>query len=304
MTSTVGIPVIDTHAHVWDLDAPWMRWLDGRPATWDPVRRAVTWQDLRSELDAARVADVVLVQAGAAVQETRQLLDLAAREPSVLGVVGWVSMTSGRETEADLERLAGAGDDGLVGIRALHRWRPEDDLAAPGTLDSCAVLADRGLPLDVFVNHHTELPLALQLAERVPRLVLDHLGRPPLDDPGAFGGWAATMTELSRLPNVFVKYSGWATVTGRARAEDVRPFVDHVLAAFGASRVMYAGNWPVALVAADYASTYAATLDAISELSAEDLANVLYRTAEACYGLRRGDSTGAPSGAPAREEQH
>ena len=284
--NSVPIPVIDTHLHVWEVDAPWMSWLNDRPESWQPVRRNFTWPELRGELDRAGVANVILVQAGMTPLETPQLLQLAAEQASVLGVIGWASLRSARATEQDLGSFEGAGSAKLVGIRNNHGWEPDGNaLAAPGVVESCRVIAERRLTLDLHFANDTELPLAVSLAARVPGLtcVIDHLGKPRLGNGTAFTSWAASMKQLSALPNVYVKYSGWATFVHRALAADVRPYIDLVLELFGASRVMYGSNWPVALVSGSYQQTYQATLEAIADRSAAELEDILYRTAARCY---------------------
>ncbi|MTD59684.1 amidohydrolase family protein, partial [Amycolatopsis pithecellobii] len=189
-------------------------------------------------------------------------------------------------TEKDLATIAAAGTK-LVGVRAMHRWRPDGEvLADPRVADSFRVLAERELAVDLFVNDHTELPLLPALVERAPgRYVVDHLGRPPVEgDRTAWRLWADAMTRLAALPGVYVKFSGWATVIGRTTAEDVAPFLTHVLDTFGPRRTMYAGNWPVALCAADdYAQIWAASSEVLAALGAADLDAVLGGTARDCY---------------------
>lgn len=277
------VEIIDTHVHVWRRAAPWMSWLALRPASWDVVRRDFGWAELRRVLDEAGVARLVLVQAATSVAESQELLRLAAAHESVVGVVGWATLVDPRATEVDLDRL---GEHGLVGVRSLHGWTPDGDVLAGGAIESCRVLADRGLTLDLFVNSHDELGLLIALAERVPtglRLIIDHLGRPPIGSDATFAAWAASMRTLSRFPNVYVKYSGWATVVERVRSDDVRPYVLHALEHFGSERVMFASNWPVALVAGDYAETFRATVAAVGELTNTERANVFTRTSERCY---------------------
>ena len=281
------MPIIDTHVHVWKTSAPWMAWLEQRPQSWDVVRRNFSWRELRGLLDTTGVARLILVQAGTSVRESRSLLELAAVESSVAGVIGWATLTEPAATEADLDALALADSGGLVGVRSLHQWEPDGDiLARPQVLDACRVVAERGLALDLFFNDHTQLPLAVALAGKAPagmRLVIDHLGRPPIGAERAFGAWADAMAALSEFPDVYVKYSGWATVIQRVRSADVRPYVEFVLERFGSSRVMYASNWPVALVAGGYQETFGASLAAVADLPPADLAAVLAGTAQRCY---------------------
>jgi L-fuconolactonase len=281
--------MLDAHVHVWDRSSAWMRWLNDRPTAWDPVRDDFSWARLRAELDTAGVADLVLVQAGTSTVETKMLLDLAEHQPSVIGVVGWVSLSSPQAAERDLAAVDAPGSK-LVGIRALHRWEPDGEIFAnPEVVQSCQLLADRCLPLDLFVNDHTELPLLLPIIEAVPDgcYIIDHLGRPPIgQDATARRLWHVAMAALAQLPNVYVKFSGWGTNVGRAVAADVLMYGNHVLATFGPGRTIYASNWPVALVAANYRDTFDATLEALSGLSPAELGDVLGNTARACYRPR------------------
>lgn len=284
--STGSISVVDTHVHVWDYRAPWMRWLVDRPAHWDVVRRDFSWADLEREVDESDVAELMLVQACPDPQETRELLELASRHDRILGVVGWATLQSARDTERQLASFEGPGAEKLVGIRNNHQWAPDGDvLATPRALASCKLLAERRLPLDVHVPDYRDLPLVARLVQKVPEgtYVIDHLGKPALDSAEAFGPWADSMSLLSTFPNVFVKYSGWATFVRRTFAADVRPYIEVVLERFGPGRVMFGSNWPVALVAGNYPSTYRSSLEAIEHLSRPHLEDVLRRTALRCY---------------------
>jgi L-fuconolactonase len=278
--------VIDTHVHVWAIGSPWMEWLKDRPQHWDIVRRDFSWEMLRGVLDKNGIAELILVQACTTPAETRMLLALAAREPTVRGVVGWATLASAKATEADLASFEGAGSAKLVGIRNNHRWAPDGDiLATPEAIESCRLLAARGLPLDLHVPDYRDLPVALRLIEQVPEgtYVIDHLGKPILNAPDTFAPWAAAMSALAEFDNVIVKYSGWATFVRRTWADDVRRHIDFVLERFGPARVMFGSNWPVALVAGDYEQTYRATLGALAGLAAVDMESVFRGTAERCY---------------------
>ena len=288
---TGNIRVIDTHVHVWEITSPWMAWIEGRPPSWNPVRRDVSWEDLCGVLDGSGVAELMLVQACTTPAETCRMLELASSQSRVRGVVGWADLRTLQSTEADLAAFAATGAGKLVGLRHNHRWAPvgHDGLLTGEIVPSCRLLAERRLTLDLFFPDFSELELAVGLADAVPEgvYVIDHLGRPVLDDPDAFAPWAEVMGRLAERPNVYVKYSGWATNMGRTVASDVKPCIDFVLERFGPERVMFASNWPVALVAGSYADTYRATLEAIADLPQSELEKLLRTTAERCYLSRR-----------------
>lgn len=286
MTKRGPVRVLDTHVHVWEYLSPWMTWLKERPPHWDVIRRDFTWEDICRELDAAGVAELILMQACTTPEETRMLLGVADGKSRVRGVVGWASLLSPHATERDLASLEGPGFDKLVGIRNNHDWAPDFGvIATPAAHDSCRLLAERKLTLDLHFPDYRDLLLTRDLVEAVPdgRYIIDHLGKPIIDDPAAFAPWAEAMTVLSEFPNVYVKYSGWATFVRRTRASDIQRYIDFTLEAFGADRVTFACNWPVALVAGSYRETLAASLEAVAHLPQPDLDKIFYDTAINCY---------------------
>lgn len=283
-----SVPVIDTHVHVWEYAAPWMNWLNDRPDTWNVIRRDICWSELRGELDRVGVKELILVQASPNCEESRTYLTLAAEQPSILGVVGWVSLRSADATQQDLKRLSGPATGKLVGVRNNHGWAPDGEIAAtPAVLDSCRLLADSGLTLDLHFRDQRELSIALSLADAVPdlKVIIDHLGKPLIRETSLFDEWKRAITELAARPNVYLKYSGWATFLGGARAQDVRGHVAHALKAFGVKRMMFGSNWPVALVADSYGATYQATLDAVPDLGPDAWRGLMRETALTCYGV-------------------
>jgi L-fuconolactonase len=279
---------IDTHVHVFRRTAPWMAWLEDRPQRWDAVRRDFAWAHLTAVLDESGIDDLVLVQAGMTPDESVELLRLAAEQPRVRGVVGWATLGSPRETEIQLDRLAAVPGGKLVGIRNNHGWPPDGDaLTRPPARDALRLIAERDLAIDLHFADETEVLLALPHIEALPeaRFVIDHLGKPRIESPQHFEVWATSMSILAEHPGVYVKYSGWATFSPEPSADRIRPYIEHVLDCFGADRTMYASNWPVALVAGDYATTLAATMEAVSGISERDRAALMAGTAAACYRL-------------------
>ena len=281
--------VIDTHLHVWKVDAPWMAWLDERPSSWDVVRRDFDFDELLTCLDSVGVADLMLVQAGTDIRETQELLRLAAGETRVRGVVGWASLRDPATTARHIDSLLNSpGGDLLKGIRNNHRWKPDGDvLATREVIAACRVVKEQGLRLDVHVEDDRDLPLVLAVAESIPELTLivDHLGKPRIAEGRYFNDWRGWMQRLSELPNVYVKYSGWSTFLPRVDASDVAQYVASTIEMFGAFRVMYGGNWPVALVTDSYCATYEATLQAVEHCSDAELEHIFHRTATNCYDL-------------------
>ena len=75
-------------------------------------------------------------------------------------------------------------------------------------------------------------------------IILDHCGKPDIAG-GHFEPWATDLKAFAQLPNVSCKLSGLMNCAAPgAGVEAVRPYAEHVLGAFGPSRVLWASDWP------------------------------------------------------------
>lgn len=283
--------VIDAHHHLWDLSVRDQDWITG--ASMAPIRRTFTLDDLLPAAAAAGVTATVLVQTVTVAGETPEMLALAAASSLVAGVVGWTDLTSPGIAD-DLARLkAGPGGDLLVGIRHQVQSEPDPDwLRRPDVIRGLRAVAAAGLCYDLVVLPH-QLPAASYAAAAVPGLtmVLDHAGKPPIGT-GDLAGWAAAIREFAALPNTVCKLSGLVTeAPPGAPLQAFAPVADVVLTAFGSSRVMFGSDWPVCLLASDYAGVFALAWSLVAGLSGAERAAVFGQTAAKVYGI--GDSTGA-----------
>jgi L-fuconolactonase len=278
---------VDAHHHVWDLSVRDQDWITG-PAL-APLRRNFTLDDLRPEAHAAGVDRTVLVQTVTVPEETPELLALAASSDGlVAGVVGWTDLT--RPDVADelarLRALPGGGR--LKGIR--HQVQAEPDpqwLLRPDVRRGLAAVADAGLVHDLVVRPH-QLPACARAAADHPGLtfVLDHLGKPPVAS-GALEPWAGAVRTLAALPNTVCKLSGLVTEADPASwtVDDLRPYADVVLDAFGPHRLMFGSDWPVCTLAATYGEVRATADELIAGLGESERTEVFEATATRVYDL-------------------
>ncbi|MFF5979684.1 amidohydrolase family protein [Streptomyces olindensis] len=275
--------VTDAHHHVWDLSVRDQDWITGPELA--PLRRDFTLKDLEPEARAAGVGRTVLVQTITVPEETPEFLALADEHDLVAGVVGWTDLT--RPDVADeLSRLRELpGGRYLKGIRHQVQGEPDPEwLLRPDVHRGLAAVADAGLVYDLVVLPH-QLPACVRAAAALPGLtfVLDHLGKPPVAS-GALEPWASRLRALAALPNTVGKLSGLATEADHASwsVEDLRPYADVALHAFGPGRLMYGSDWPVSTLA----TTYGDMLDATRRLTdPHDHTQILETTAGRVYDL-------------------
>ena len=279
----MSVPVIDAHHHFWEparFDYPWMQ----GPAM-APLRRPFGPADLAPLIAANGIDATIVVQCCSSVEETESLLDIAEQTPFVVGVVGWVDLTD-RAVEATLDRLASRPK--LVGIR--HQVHDEADpgwLLRPDVQRGLTAVFRHGLAYDLLVRTR-ELGPAIDVARLFPqgRFVLDHAAKPDIAS-GVAEAWQTGIARLAMQPNVWCKLSGLVTEADwRAwTADALLPAVRHVWNAFGEDRLIFGSDWPICLLAADYARVKRAAATCLRALGAND-SRIWGANAIAAYRLK------------------
>ena len=144
-----------------------------------------------------------------------------------------------------------------------------------------------GYTYDILVFPH-QLGSVLEFVKKFPnqRFVIDHLAKPYIRD-GFFEEWSVLIREIAKHENVYCKISGMLTEADYAKwnAEQINPYLEHVLEAFGSDRVMYGSDWPVCLVAGTYQQVKQLVTDAIADLTTSEQENIMGNNALAFYNL-------------------
>ncbi|MEO7401319.1 MAG: amidohydrolase family protein [Polaromonas sp.] len=272
---------IDAHFHCWSLARGDYGWLTPALA---PIYRDVAVSDWQQQAAPHVVEGGVLVQAAPTEAETAFLLAQADAHASVLGVVGWVDWLA-PDAPARIEALA--RHPRLKGLRPMlqdiadPRW-----ILQPALAPALCAMSDGGLVFDALIKP-VHLPHLLTLAGRYPelRIVIDHAAKPDIA-AGAWQPWADGMARLASQTTAVCKLSGLLTEAGPEAAPGVlRPWAAHVLACFGASRVVWGSDWPVLEMAGSYAQWWAETQSLLRPLSPLERAAVMGENARQLYRL-------------------
>jgi L-fuconolactonase len=275
---------IDAHQHYWDTNAFDYGWARaGLPALERPFLPA----ELGPQLARAGIDRTVVVQVLHTLDETWWLLDLARSTPSIAGVVGWIDLQApADEVETNLEALR--REPNLVGIRHLvHEERDDEWLARPAVIHGLGVLERHDVPYDLLLRprHLHHLP---HLSERLPRLrmVIDHIAKPLIRE-GRMEPWAADFRAAAANPNVWCKLSGMITEADHAAwsPEDLAPYVEVALDAFGVERLMFGSDWPVCTLAGTYGQVVGALRTVLGSIDPEVEARLFGGSAARFYGI-------------------
>ncbi|GLI27769.1 amidohydrolase [Agromyces rhizosphaerae] len=241
--SAPGTELIDAHVHVWDPALHRYEWLDGLEIHRPMLPAAVDRAD-------GATTGMVFVQAGAdradALAEARWVA--AADWPELVAIVADADLlTDAGELAEHLDALAALPK--VVGVRDNLQNEPVETF--PARAAGLVALGDRGLTFDACIRH-TQLPALIDLVAQAPdvTVVLDHLGKPPIDagiDSPEGRAWSAGIGELASRPGTFAKLSGLTAESADADAfaRNADAFIARVLEAFGPERTMLGSDWPV-----------------------------------------------------------
>ena len=274
--------VIDSHQHFWDPRSfvyPWMS-----PKV-QPLVRAFLPPDIAPLLAESGVDRTIVVQAISSASEAKWLLQLASENEFIGGVVAWCDIQDPRLgsvlDELQMHRK-------FKGIRHQIEDEPQGDwMLRDKVKNGFKELERRGIPYDMLVRPE-HLKYLRAVRDRCPglKLVIDHIAKPDIAGH-VFEPWALEIEQVGQLPGVFCKLSGMSTQADWATwgADDLKPYVQHVVKTFGYDRVMFGSDWPVCMLAAEYKQIVDTLKQALGPLSSEREALVWGGNARSFYDL-------------------
>ena len=242
----VDFPIVDAHVHLYDTRRFPYAWMKDIAKLNRPHLPA----DFRAAIGETAVERIVFVEVWVdspnQLAEAEWVSSLFEPVPQLRGIVAAVPLEEGARCAGTLDRLATI--DGVKSVRRLIEFEPDVDFCLqPGFIEGVKLLATYGLAFDICVNH-VQLANAVELVRRCPevRFVLDHIGKPPIR-AGEFDPWRHDLRAMAALPNVYCKISGVVTEADHESwtRDQVRPYIDHAIEAFGPDRVMFGSDWPV-----------------------------------------------------------
>ncbi|MBV8768450.1 MAG: amidohydrolase family protein [Hyphomicrobiales bacterium] len=279
--------IVDSHVHLYDIERFRYGWLENVPS----LKRT----SLLGDFDRARgpvevdkiVFAEVAIDPGLHLEEADFIQDLADNDDRLAGMVAHAPLEKGSAVEDDLVALT--KHRALRGIRRLIETERDPSFCIePRFLEAVRLLPKHGLSFDICVKHWA-LVYGLELARRCPEVtfILDHIGKPDIRH-GLHEPWRSQIREMAALDNVVCKVSGVITEADHARwnKHEIKPYIAHVIDAFGFDRVMYGSDWTVSNLTHPY-PVFVELLDEMLEGTSEAEKRKLYRdTAIRVYRLQ------------------
>lgn len=275
--------IVDSHHHFWRINRGIYDWISDDISG---IRRDYEPEHLAHYLSHLGVSKTVLVQAGESLIENEAMQEIAARNDFVAGIVAWVDLDKPAAAQ-ELKSLT--KNPKVKSIRPVLQGIEDTDwVLRKQVQNNIALLPELGLCFDALIQPR-HLRAIDTLSDNIPdlRIVIDHAAKPIIANNQAAGfDWENGMSKLAEKPNIYCKLSGIATEQGPGwQAKTLKPVSDHLLKAFGPSRVMWGSDWPVLELSGSYVQWFNVTQELISELSEEDKQQVMGKTASEFYSL-------------------
>lgn len=287
--------VIDAHQHLWDPTRARYDWL--KPDS--PLSRPFVQADIEPTFDSIGVAGAVLVQAADNREDTDLMFEAAANSPSVLGVVAWVPLDAPEQVSLQLDELVQRPH--FAGVRNLFHAKEDDSWVLRTDVGAgIAEVVRRGVSLDYVTSSSDALNELLVILDRHPeaRIVIDHLGKPPLAGTDAeLRRWRELLAAAAEYPGVSAKISGLYFPDAWSR-DDVIDRLDRVVGdaidTMGAEHLMYGGDWPISEDFGGYQRQWDLLSRSIAFAGPDVQSDLFAGTARRVYRLGAGPGTTSP----------
>jgi L-fuconolactonase len=277
---------IDAHTHFYDPTRPQgVPWPSKNDAL---LYRRILPDEFKKLTRDQGVTGTIVIEASTWLEDNQWLLDLAAREPFIMGVVGRLD-SADDDFAKHLARFA--DNKRFRGIRINHD-ELKTALTRRAQLDRLRLLVDADRELDV--NGGPDMPADVaRLARAVPalRIVINHEANLKIDGQDVSEAWLSGMRAAADGERVFCKVSalteGTRKTNGDAPADVAfyRPVLDALWETFGDDRLIYGSNWPVSARAAPYATIYQIVHTYFAEKGQAALQSFFRRNAMTAYGV-------------------
>lgn len=273
---------IDAHQHFWKFVPARDAWITSDMSI---LRRDFMPADLAPLLAASNMGGCVLVQSEQSAAGNDFMLQLAAANHFIKGIVAWVDLRSDNLRD-DLEHYREMPV--IKGFRHILQGEKNRTLMLePSFMRGIKMLGSYNYTYDILI-FKDQLKYVPEFVKNFPGqlFVIDHLAKPDIRSQ-EIAVWEKEMRVLSSFENVYCKISGMFAEAdwNRWKPSDFPKYLDVVLETFGASRLMYGSDWPVCLLAASYSKQLEIVEHYFSALTANEKNGIFGNNAKAFYGL-------------------
>ncbi len=275
--------IIDSHHHFWKYDPVEYDWIDDKM---NKIRKDFLPGNLEEEIHKSGVNGVVTVQARQCIEETEWLLKMASENDFIKGVVGWLPIGND-DFKYYLEQYA--SHEKLVALRHVIQGETDENFILREQFNKgISLLKAYDMVYDILIFER-HLPQTIEFVKNHPNqvFVMDHIAK-PLIAKNELSPWRENILKLAQFDNVYCKMSGMVTEADFTNwtENQLQPYFDTVIEAFGSDRLMFGSDWPVCLVGVEYKQWFELVKKQVSKLSTDEQKSILGTNAIKAYKLK------------------
>lgn len=280
--------LIDTHQHLILRDRIGYAWTEEFPI----LAGDFTRDDYAGLVAGKGVGATIFMETGVDDSDYRaearlvaEMIGTSVGGVAMLGQIASIRPEWDEGFDAWLEEAQGLG---VVGFRRILHVVPDEVSLTDTFRANLRKIGRAGYNFDLNFLSRQLIPIGVELLKACPDqpYVLDHCGVPDVA-AGDWEVWKAGIDAIAAFPNVVVKLSGITTycAPGTASVALVRPYVEHLLEAFGPDRMLWGGDWPVVNLGAGLPGWIDMTRELLAELSHDERHAIAQGTARRVYGV-------------------
>ena len=251
-----NFPIIDTHLHIWDFNRLDYSAFAGHPL----FGKSYQIEDYQRDCGSLDIEAMVFLECyadfsdskGQYIEEVRYVEESAERDPRIKGIVPMAPVEWGTRVETILDEMIN-NHPTVKGIRRIVEFdnNPRELTLSKSFIEGVNTLEKYGYHFEINVNH-TQMDIVREFVKLVPNvpMILDHCGKPGIAE-GEIQQYKDDVFELSQHPNLWIKLSDLPVEADHKTwtDDDIKPYIDATIEAFGFDRTIYAGDYPICLQA-------------------------------------------------------
>ena len=294
-----AMKVIDAHHHYWDSvnnPHPWLRndsIIPFRYGDYAAIRQTVFMPEEYDRVSEGwEVVTTVTMEgewtADDPIGEAIWMQELAneTARPAAHAAQAWLDQPSLASTLSAYSKLPI-----VKSVRHKPRANSEPDGPPGGMTDAAFIegfkrLGDAGLMFELQTPWW-HLKEAMEMVQHSPdtAVILNHAGLPSDRSAEGIAGWQEALREFAGLPNAYVKISGLGLSDQAWQLADNLPIIRYCIDTFGATRCMFASNFPVDGLCGSFNTIYSGFDAATKNDKPEEREALFFGTAARVYGI-------------------
>lgn len=278
--------IIDAHIHLWDTHNLKYKWLDQFPI----INHNFSVSDYDGAIGSTDIEKFIFVQAECRpsqyMDEVKWVERIAGQDKRLGAIIPWAPIHTGNAVAKTLEDFH--KNNKIKGVRQILQSEADINFCLkPDFIQGIKLLGHYNLHFEITISPD-QFPSVIKLVEQCPdtRFILDHVGNPNIFQ-NQMTPWNEYIKRFAESGNHFCKFSNLVCNANLSnwRAEDLKPYSDHVIDSFGSDRIIWSSDWPHVLRASTWLKWFETASELTSGLSENEQRNIFRENAIKFYNL-------------------